>query len=733
MSKDSHKRPHGTTTPKQTSQPASIKNEKNTVPANASNEETPAKKSEVQPSSEKTQYDLIRFAIVGIMPIAIFSAVEGLCYLLKCNYQLIPYVLAFIIAFALAFFFGKEAEKRKESTKKTIDETNNKLETALNEKKALDEKIKELQEQNIQAVKDAETKGSSERSDAILDEIKKNFEETKETMTVEEALKVIATALKQCKAQITELTKSVETAKNQAVNKAKVDALQQKEKLDQDALELKKQLKRESDEEVNKRKKELETEYTTQSNKLKDDYSKKLAELENTRSAIQKEKEDAQRMVDDAQKMVNDAQEMVAEAQKKQKEAEAAIAGAQQLSDEAAQRVKDIEATEKGELQTQLEQVQTSLAEQESLLAQCNEQKEAIEHAKTEADQQIETLQSALDEEKQAHQATKDEYRTKINNLEAAHKSKLAAKDQEHRDAVNKMKEDHASAINQMKEEHTSVVNKMKEDHRSEIEDINSAHADELQKNETKHSAAIEKMQSEAKSKEDSLNLTIREQKASISTLEDKFKAETNQQREQSEHIAELLFDWLKNNNVMVACEDAYNDKVEEKLQDLLYDSKQMLKNIKELPEAKTPSAWLEALATYFMSQIDENTSLINRLLKYYAMSNVPFMLDAERENGIYFVRKNITQAYDYVLTLLSQCGITPIIPSAFVENKDEGEYEVAGQFNDIESFCPGNMSEHIDHIERSGEGLSDIIIGITRVGFNIKNEKIIKAQVITQ
>lgn len=714
--------------PKPTPKNCTINNSMNNkVPEQTTEEDTPKEHLDADSSKKKTtELDQIRFAIVGIMPIATFSAVEGLCYLLNCNHQLVPYILAFVFAFALAFFFGKEAEKRKKSTKKRIDEINKELETALNSKKALDDKIEELKKQNFQAVQDAETKGSSERSDAILDDIKKNFEETKETMTIEEALKVIATALKQCKAQIAELTKSVETAKNQAVNKAEVDALQQKAKLDQDAQELQKKLKRESDEDVKKRKTELEREYTIKSKRIEDDHSKKLAELENTRSAILKEKEDAQ-------KMINDAQEMVVEAQKKQEEAEAAIAGAQQLSDEAAQRVKDIEATDKGELQTLLEQVQASLAEQESLLAQCNEQKEAIERAKIEADQQIETLQSALDEEKQAHQATKDEYRTKVNNLKASHKSKLAEKDQEHRDAVNKMKEDHTSAVNKMKEDHTSVVNKMKEDHKSEIEGINTAHADELQKNEAAHSAEMEKMRLEAKTKEDSLKQTISEQKSSISTLEDKFKAETNQQREQSEHIAELLFSWLKNNNVMVACEDAYNDKVEEKLQDLLYGSKQMLKNIKELPEAETPSAWLEALTSYIMSQIEENTSLINRLLKYYAMSNVPFMLDAERENGIYFVRKNIKQAYDYVLTLLTQCGITPIIPSAFVENKDEGEYEVAGQFNDIESFCPGNMSEHIDHIERSGEGLSDIIIGITRVGYCIKNEKVIKAQVITQ
>jgi hypothetical protein len=83
--------------------------------------------------------------------------------------------------------------------------------------------------------------------------------------------------------------------------------------------------------------------------------------------------------------------------------------------------------------------------------------------------------------------------------------------------------------------------------------------------------------------------------------------------------------------------------------------------------------------------------------------------------------------------SLLAQCGIIPIIPSAFVENKDEGMYEVAGQFNDIESFCPGNMSEHIGHIERGTDGLSGVIIGITRVGYIIRNKKIIKAQVITQ
>ena len=112
-------------------------------------------------------------------------------------------------------------------------------------------------------------------------------------------------------------------------------------------------------------------------------------------------------------------------------------------------------------------------------------------------------------------------------------------------------------------------------------------------------------------------------------------------------------------------------------------------------------------------------------------MSNVPCMIDNKREEGLCFIRKNISKAYSSLTILLSQCDITPIIPAIFVENIYESEYEVEGSFNDIESFCPGSINEHIEHIERDSDGLDGIIVGVTKVGFKSADGKLVKTQVI--
>ena len=429
------------------------------------------------------------------------------------------------------------------------------------------------------------------------------------------------------------------------------------------------------------------------------------------KNKLEKEKKDFEdKLQKEAQEKIDEAKKQEENAQNQMKEAERKTAEAQQRSDDADKRIAEIEATEKGELVIKLEQTENSLKDNQELVSKRDKQIEQLEEEKAKAIERINLLEKDLKKEKELHTATKKEWSEKVDGLKAEHKDNLKVKEKEHADNIKNLKDEHQTNINNIK----------------------ANHDEELKMKDNAHRTEIEKEQAKAKVKEEELKDIISAHKSSIENLEFKLQAEADILRTEAEQATQHLFEFLKDNEIMVACDDDYKDKVEEKLQDVVYEAKQMCQLVKDMPKVQSPSEWIKNLTDYFVGQIDKNTSLLNRLLKYYAMSNVPFMLDAERENGIYFIRKNISQAYDLMASLLAQCGIIPIIPSAFVENKDEGMYEVAGQFNDIESFCPGNMSEHIGHIERGTDGLSGVIIGITRVGYIIKNEKIIKAQVIT-
>lgn len=380
-------------------------------------------------------------------------------------------------------------------------------------------------------------------------------------------------------------------------------------------------------------------------------------------------------------------------------------------------RVKEIESSDNGKLTLELENTKHDLKENISLLAQkvrefedfkekdyCNLKKE-----KEVAEEKIKESQKQLEDEKNAY----NESITNLNNEN------------------ERLKEEHKASIIKLKEEHKKALLDKDNKHSNEIDKIKQDNTDKFKQTEEKHTKEIASIKETAANKENELNIQLKTKDNEITVLKATLQNESDCLRNRSIDIITRLYEFLKGNEIMAACSDDYRDKVEEKLQDLIFNSKEMMNDINQLPQAKTPSEWGTTLKSYIIDKIEENTSLINILLKYYILSSVPFMIDSKRDNGLYFIRKNIKYAYDAIVTILKQCNITPILPTLFVENINEGAYEVEGQFNDIESFCPGSINEHIEYVERSSEGLEGIIIGVTRVGYLIGDEKQIKAQVL--
>lgn len=404
---------------------------------------------------------------------------------------------------------------------------------------------------------------------------------------------------------------------------------------------------------------------------------------------------------------------------------------AQRLKTEVEERVKQIESSDAGLL---VQKVAYLEKKSESQVGEI----ETLKAGKIKAEEDIarltdekETLENQLEDSKKENVAFENKYKEDIATLKQEHQAEISKLRDENRDRLNKMKGEHEEAVLKLKKKHREEEDTLKKQNEEETERLISDHKEEINKIEAAHKEECSKMQADFKNKEDKLNVEIMSKNKSIQSLRDNMKSECESLRRTSEEAANNLFETLKTNEVMNACGDDYIDKVEEKNQELLVGAKKLRTKICELPTTETPSEWTKQLSKVVCELFEDNSSIICKLLKYYAMSNVPCMIDNKREEGVCFIRKNISKAYSSLTILLSQCDMTPIIPAIFVENIHESEYEVEGIFNDIETFCPGSINEHIEHIERDSDGLDGIIVGVTKVGFKSADGKHVKTQVI--
>ena len=415
---------------------------------------------------------------------------------------------------------------------------------------------------------------------------------------------------------------------------------------------------------------------------------------------------------------------------------------AKRLKLEAEERVKQIESSDAGQL---VQKVASLEKKSESQVGEI----ETLKAGKIKAEEEIarlsddkETLETQLEDSKKENVAIENKHKEDIAILKQEHQAEISNLRNENRDKLNKMKGEHEEAVLKLKEKHKEEEDTLKKqneeekerlvsDHKEEISKMETAHKDAMDKIEAAHKEESSKMQADFKNKEDKLNVEIKSKDESIQSLRDRMKSECESLRKTSEEAANNLFETLKANEVMNACGDDYIDKVEEKNQELLVGAKKLRTKICELPTTETPSEWTKQLSKVVCELFEDNSSIICKLLKYYAMSNVPCMIDNKREEGVCFIRKNISKVYSSLTILLSQCDITPIIPAIFVENIHESEYEVEGSFNDIETFCRGRINQDIEDIEGDSDGLDGIIVGVTKVGFKSADGKLVKTQVI--
>lgn len=129
-------------------------------------------------------------------------------------------------------------------------------------------------------------------------------------------------------------------------------------------------------------------------------------------------------------------------------------------------------------------------------------------------------------------------------------------------------------------------------------------------------------------------------------------------------------------------------------------------------------------------SQFDEASGL-TRIAQWYAYSQVAFMVDKDRSDGLFIRQREIRDIYGQAVKLMGNVGIEYCLPALYAErlSEDSPYDDVTGrrQLN-IEYMCPTARShkENIDCIDSS-----QVIIDVVEVGFTDSKGNNKKSQVI--
>lgn len=129
-------------------------------------------------------------------------------------------------------------------------------------------------------------------------------------------------------------------------------------------------------------------------------------------------------------------------------------------------------------------------------------------------------------------------------------------------------------------------------------------------------------------------------------------------------------------------------------------------------------------------SQFDEASGL-TRIAQWYAYSQVAFMVDEDRSDGLFIRQQEIRNIYALAVRLMGNVGIEYSLPTLYAERLlENGTYDdVTGQRQlNIEYMCPTarNHKESIDCIDSS-----QVIIDVVEVGYTDDKGNSKKSQVI--
>lgn len=259
----------------------------------------------------------------------------------------------------------------------------------------------------------------------------------------------------------------------------------------------------------------------------------------------------------------------------------------------------------------------------------------------------------------------------------------------------------------------------------------------------------VDKFNALVKKNEDKLTGEIREQQASIGslneTIEEKdhkisgIEAKNNALMSESKIIVENVH--ILADNVLQSCKTILNPcseadesqcmDIEDRLYASLNASMKRLKSI-QISNEEFPADMRKRIQDTLIEELSAPDSPIQLVCRYYAYSRLPFMTDTSREYGVIFNRKNMSELYMAVDNLYVYFGIRFDLPHLFVMGLEEGEFEnLTGEsYSDLDNLC-SNSRNHFDNID-SNTKPSNVIVDMVSVGYSVDGKSVKKTAVLT-
>lgn len=179
-------------------------------------------------------------------------------------------------------------------------------------------------------------------------------------------------------------------------------------------------------------------------------------------------------------------------------------------------------------------------------------------------------------------------------------------------------------------------------------------------------------------------------------------------------------------------CDDKFEDNRTSLQEKVLKSIRRLEREMAEIkPENYASRDELaEAYHTLIKSQFDEPSGL-TRIAQWYAYSQVAFMVDKDRADGLFIYQEKVRDMYRLAVSLMGHVGLEYCLPALYTEHlSGNSPYDdVTGQRQlNIEYMCPTarRRKENIDCVDSS-----QVIIDIVEVGYTDAKGVNKKSQVI--
>lgn len=179
-------------------------------------------------------------------------------------------------------------------------------------------------------------------------------------------------------------------------------------------------------------------------------------------------------------------------------------------------------------------------------------------------------------------------------------------------------------------------------------------------------------------------------------------------------------------------CDDKFEDNRTSLQEKVLKSIRRLEREMAEIkPENYASRDELaEAYHTLIKSQFDEPSGL-TRIAQWYAYSQVAFMVDKDRADGLFIYQEKVRDMYRLAVSLMGHVGLEYCLPALYTEHlSGNSPYDdVTGQRQlNIEYMCPTarRRKENIDCVDSS-----QVIIDIVEVGYTDAKGVCKKSQVI--